>query len=525
MSDLSVKTTSCHLTNKTRTTYQGGFLKNSEFFTQGRTDRIIIKIIKMRRCVVENLKFFSRFIHDFPPARYLRYFEQERPFHILFAAVYNLLIINASEMSSTILIIGAGASGLIAARKLALRGLTVTVLEASTVPGGRIHTFSDPGFERSVEAGAEFVHGDLPITMQLAREAAVELIPTSYSQWTADHEEADKPGITDSEETGEPRHWNKLMEEMSRLKEDMPVARFLEIHFPGPDYAELRRSVQGYAEGYDLADVSTASTRALYHEWSGEEDSSSYRVTGGYGQLVDYLVRECHRLNVAMHFGAPAKEVRWREKRVEVTTADGSTYRASKIIVTASLGALPGIVFEPVIPEVMQAAAGIGYGSVIKILIEFHSAFWRGEQQSEQTLFILSRQPVPTWWTQSDGSSTLLTGWLTGDNMRRFRKLDHTGQVKCCLSSLAAIFSCDPESLRHRVKVFRTFDWEQQPFVHGGYSFDMVNTPECRRILQTPVGDVLYFAGEAIDDGSVPGTVEAAFHSGLEVAEKIIARQ
>jgi monoamine oxidase len=416
-------------------------------------------------------------------------------------------------MSSKILIIGAGASGLIAGRRLAAEGFSVTLLEAATVPGGRIHSFSIPGFTDLVEAGAEFVHGDLPITLQLAREAGVSLIPTHHSQMTPGREKVDVPF-----------HWNDLMEEMARLEDDQPIAQFLDTHFPGEEYARLRRSVQRFAGGYDLADLSTVSTKALYREWSSEDDSGEYRVEGGYGRLVDYLVRECRRLGANVHFGSPVTEVRWQAGRVEVTTAGDQRFTAERLIVTVSLGMLPGIVYLPSIPDVMKAAAGIGYGSVIKILLEFRTPFWREIRPGAQTLFVISEQAVPTWWTQVDEGSTLLTGWLTGEDMRRFQALDPQDRLAHCLSSLAAIFSRDIAFLRDQLAAYRIFDWQDQPFVHGGYSFDMVMTPACRQLLRTPVAETLYFAGEAIYEGSAPGTVEAAFHSGLEVAEKIIAR-
>jgi monoamine oxidase len=416
-------------------------------------------------------------------------------------------------MSSTILVIGAGAAGLMAARRLAAEGFSVTLMEAATIPGGRIHSFSIPGFTGFVEAGAEFVHGDLPITLQLAREAGVSLVPTHHSQMTADSEKADVPF-----------HWDELMEEMARLGEDRPIAEFLDTHFPGEKYARLRRSVQRFAEGYDLADLATVSTKALFKEWSGEEDSSEYRVDGGYGRLVDYLVRECRRLGANLHFGSPVTEVRWQAGNVEVMTAGDQRFTAERLIVTVSLGVLPGIVYVPSVSNVMQAAAAIGYGSVIKILLEFRVPFWRELRPGAQTLFILSAQPVPVWWTQADEGSTLLTGWLTGENMRRFQALDPQERLERCLSSLAAIFSRDIALLRGQLASFRIFDWQEQPYVHGGYSFDTVKAPACRQLLRTPVAETLYFAGEAIYEGNVPGTVEAAFHSGLEVAEKIIAR-
>jgi monoamine oxidase len=424
-------------------------------------------------------------------------------------------------MSSRILIIGAGAAGLIAARRLAAEGLSVILLEAAAIPGGRIHSFPIPGFTGLVEAGAEFVHGDLPITLQLAREAGVSLIPTHHAQITQDRGKADA-GFQEKADAGS--HWGDLMEEMAKLTEDQPIAQFLATHFPGEKYARLRRSVQGFAEGYDLADLTTASTKALYTEWSGEEDSGEYRVEGGYGRLIDYLVHECRRLGVHVHFGSAVSEIRWRAGSIEVTTAGAERFKADLLVVTASLGILSHLEFIPSIPDVMKAAAGIGYGSVIKILLEFRVPFWREGRPGAQTLFIVSEQPVPVWWTQADDRSTLLTGWLTGENMRRFQAVDPQDQLEQCLLSLAAIFSRDMVLLRSELAAFRIFDWHDQPFVHGGYSFDMVTTPACRQLLRTPVAETIYFAGEAIYEGSVPGTVEAAFHSGLEVAEKIIAR-
>jgi monoamine oxidase len=417
-------------------------------------------------------------------------------------------------MSSRILIIGAGAAGLIAARRLAAEGFSVILLEAAALPGGRIHSFPIPGFTGLVEAGAEFVHGDLPITLRLAREAGVSLIPTHHLQLTPGREKA-----------AAPFNWDGLMEEMAKLAEDLPIAQFLEAHFPGEQYAGLRRSVQGFAEGYDLADLATASTKALYKEWSSEEDSGEYRLDGGYGVLVDYLVRECRRLGAHVHFGSAVTDVRWRAGNVEATTIGGERFTAERLIVTASLGVLQHFTFLPSIPDVMKAVAGIGYGSVIKILLEFQAPFWREGRPGAQTLFILSeQQPVPVWWTQVEERSTLLTGWLTGENMRRFQALDRQDRLEQCLKSLAAIFSHDIALLRRELAAFRIMDWREQPFVHGGYSFDMVTTPACRQLLRMPVAETLYFAGEALYEGSAPGTVEAAFHSGLEVAEKIIAR-
>jgi monoamine oxidase len=318
-------------------------------------------------------------------------------------------------------------------------------------------------------------------------------------------------------------YWDELLQKMGQMEEDQPFAGFLTTFFSGEKYAGLRKNAQQFAEGYDLADLRKVSARALYNEWVSEEGTEAYRVAGGYRRLVDYLAGECLRQGCSFYFSTPVTRIRWEEGSIALTTANKAQFLANRLIVTASLGALSGLRFSPSIPEYTSAAGQIGYGSVIKILLEFSTPFWKGKKTGDQTLFIVSDQPVPTWWTQSPENSTLLTGWLTGNAMRSFQLLNPEDRLDRCLESLAAIFAVDRMILRHQLTASMILDWQQQPYIHGGYSFDTVSTPPSRAILRTPVKQTLYFAGEALYEGDAPGTVEAAFHSGLEVAESIIA--
>ena len=83
-----------------------------------------------------------------------------------------------------VLIVGAGAAGLMAGRELARAGKRVTILEARDRCGGRIYPLPAALFGYPAEGGAEFVHGDAPLTTALVHEAGLSLSPIAGTRWT-----------------------------------------------------------------------------------------------------------------------------------------------------------------------------------------------------------------------------------------------------------------------------------------------------------------------------------------------------
>ena len=119
--------------------------------------------------------------------------------------------------NTDVIIIGAGAAGLMAAYALSKAGKQVAILEARERLGGRMYTLND---DLHTELGAEFVHGDLPVTMQLLKEANIDLIPASGEMW---HSRDGKF----SKNAEQFEHWDLLMAKLNKLEKDINIGDFL----------------------------------------------------------------------------------------------------------------------------------------------------------------------------------------------------------------------------------------------------------------------------------------------------------
>lgn len=415
-----------------------------------------------------------------------------------------------------ILIIGAGASGLMAARELLKAGKSVTVLEARNRPGGRIHTLHDEAFSSPVELGAEFIHGHLPLTLQLLKEAGIKYYPVKGAMLELENGQPVQSAYFNKD-------WQLFEARLKQLDKDRSIDNFLDQYFAGARYARLKESVKGFARGYDTADTSRASVFALREEWLGEEDQEQYRITGGYGQLIDFLVKACRNAGCVIHLSSVVREIIWSKGEVTVLTAGGEKYSGSKVIITVPLGILQlspdeeaAIRFSPSLPDKMNAIQEMGFGAVLKVLLQFRNAFW------VDAGFIFSAATVPTWWTQLPQRNALLTGWLGGPGALQFL---HTGEeaiLQEALNSLTAIFAISKDLLNGQLAGWHIANWTTDPFTRGSYSYATLQSPAAIKELNTPVANTLFFAGEALYTGPVYGTVEAALESGVNAAGKIL---
>jgi monoamine oxidase len=417
------------------------------------------------------------------------------------------------------IIIGAGACGLMASRELTRAGKSVLLLEARNRIGGRIYTIHNHSFSTFAEAGAEFIHGDLPITSSLLREAGLPFREMEGNIYQLENGVLKKSQLFDNE-------WELLMTELQKLKTDLPLAEFLQQKFPEEKFPSLYHNIKKFVEGYNAADITRVSSLALRKEWSEDDDPPQYRPTRGYGKLVEFLLQESINNGLVLHLSKIVTNIQWPRKNVKVTTSDGDSYVAEKVLITVPVGILQAglINFEPPLPEHAAASKDIGFGPVIKFLMEFKEPFWHNQsfRNMSHLKFVFSDATIPTWWSQLPDTRPLLTGWLSGPAAHRIQH-DQAYLKEQAIASLAYIFNSDANTIRDQLIAFHAEDWMADPFTLGAYSYATIKTPSAREILNTSVDDTVYFAGEALYDGPHTGTVEAALTSGMNAAIKISA--
>jgi len=425
------------------------------------------------------------------------------------------------------IIIGAGASGLSAARELSRRGKKVILLEARDRIGGRIHSMKGEGFDVRIEAGAEFVHGNLPLTLQLLQEYGIVYHHVEGEIWNYRRGKFSKGYDVI-------QHQDLLEEKLRDIKEDISIEEFITTHFSGEHYVEMVEAIRGYIEGYDAADTARASTLAFKDEWQQEQPWEQYHINGGYSMLMHALWQDCHEHGVKLFLSEVVKEIHWNASQVEVITDVKTIYTADQVLITIPLGvwqapagAEAAIAFFPPLPKKMEAAYALGVGHVVKFVLEFKEAFWKNKSVQQATgvdlhkfFFLFSDAQVPTWWTQEPNPVPVLTGWLSGPSALQYTG-DEQQMTNDALHSLSGIFNIKVEELKKELLASRVFHWTNDPYALGAYSYSTLEAGKFMQQFIKPVGQRLFFAGEALDRGYGTGTVEAALGSGLEAAKEM----
>lgn len=419
-----------------------------------------------------------------------------------------------SKQNIDVLIIGAGAAGLVAWRELHSAGLRVVALEARDRIGGRILT--DHSTSLPIELGAEFVHGRPEAFWSILEKARLEMLESSDTRMIYDK--------GDLRPFGE--YW-KIIQRVNRQIEparEISYAHFLDA-VEAPAFEKL--ITKSYVEGFNAARAELISTAAIAVADRAAADvhgESQFRIKAGYASVVEWLAAGLP--GESLHLQTTVREVRWEENRVEVladTPNEEHTFSATRLIVTVPLGVLkaspgaPGTIqFIPELPGKRLAIEHLEVGHVIKLMICFKERFW--ESSERFPLVIAFDEGIPTWWTQSPLTSNVLTGWAGGQAGEKLISLPREELLDRAIESLSRIFARSAPWLHECVDKIYYHDWSNDPFCRGAYSYPKVGGLKAAQTLSEPVKDTIFFAGEATDYRGAYGTVHAALDSGISAA-------
>lgn len=426
------------------------------------------------------------------------------------------------------IVIGAGMSGVTAARMLADAGQLVIVLEARERVGGRMNTDREAGFP--VDLGASWVHGidDSPL-WDLVR--ALD-IPTL--EYTVGSFQAGGRPIENFDGDGRPMdaartaQWVDDVDEADRL-----LVEEIAASSPGDTYLDVtERALDRSGFDPERIDEIREFFRHRVEEqcgaWIGDLDAHGLDEDAIDGDEVifargyDELPRRIAR-GLDIRLGHVVTRVARTASGMTVSTGNGE-FSARSVLVTVPLGVLKAgsIEFTPPLPESVAAPiARLGMGVFNKIFIQFSERFW-GEDTYVLRALGEAGEHWHSWYDVSavSGRPTLLT-FAAGPFGRRMQELADDEIVDDVLSALRALYG-DGVGAPTAHWVTR---WGHDPYSEGSYSHLAVGSSHHDHDeLAGPVDARLHFAGEATW-GDEPATVGAALYSGRRAAERILGRE
>lgn len=423
----------------------------------------------------------------------------------------------AAATHAQVLVIGAGVSGLAAARKLVDAGLTVIVLEGRDRIGGRVWT--DRSLGLPLDLGASWIHGvrGNPVAA-LAQEQHLATVPTDYESLSL----YDRTGreLRGAERRAEKQRFDALMAAVDSYREelngDAPLAQGI---------AKVRGRVASGAEAQRLLDFAVhtrieheyaaATERLSLQHWDdgAEEQGGDAIFPGGYDQILPSLAR-----GVDVRLLQVVSEVAYSATGCRVKT-QAHVFSADHVLVTLPLGVLQAgkVAFSPPLPErKQQAIARLGMGLLDKLYLKFDAPFWPATQVFDRDDPHLGRWPEYLNLHAILGQPVLLCFNAAGYAQAMQAKTD-AEVVADAMGALRSAFGAKISE----PKAFLRTRWGADPFARGSYSFAPVgSSSRDREALAAPVGKQLYFAGEATHKDH-PATVHGALLSGRAAATAI----
>jgi monoamine oxidase len=162
---------------------------------------------------------------------------------------------------------------------------------------------------------------------------------------------------------------------------------------------------------------------------------------------------------------------------------------------------------------------------VIKLNLRFGSAFWEevdGGRYRNAAFFHAPNTDFPTFWTQLPLRAPLLVAWAGGPKAARLSSSVAPADIVAhALGVLQSMFG-ERCNVAQALEGSYYHDWQQDPFARGAYSYVAVGASAERAVLARPLGNTLFFAGEATDTQGETATVTGALQSGTRAAREAL---
>jgi len=418
-----------------------------------------------------------------------------------------------------VLVLGAGISGLAAARTLADSGRQVIVLEGRDRIGGRVWTDTSLGVP--MDLGASWIHhvkGN-PIT-KLAGQFGVENLPTDYYNYIT--YDSDGREIPEEEDEEAEELYESIYDEVEEMREeydeDIPLQRALEVVIAKRNLTP--RQLKGlwfHVQGETSMEYGADPDDLSMMEWDQDEDFEGEDVMfpKGYVQIANGLAP-----GLDIRLNTKVSSVAYGKHGVEVQTSSGSFF-AEKTVVTFPLGVLKqGVVrFDPPLPAWKRSAIDrLKMGVLNKVYLKFPAVFWNDE--IEGFGYMGAKQGEWAEWFSFVPyvNEPILLAFHGGSKGYALEELSEDAIIAGAMQTLRVIHGGSipqPEG-------YIITRWGKDPFAFGSYShIPPFASGEDYDALFKPVDEVLYFAGEAANR-TYPSTVHGAYLSGLAAAKKML---
>jgi len=406
-----------------------------------------------------------------------------------------------------IVIIGAGSSGLSAAKKLKEIGTSYVVLEASERIGGRAFTESNI-LGQPFDHGCSWISGSNDnIFSDLGKNNNFTLVDHSNPKIEMFERDGKKsPNEAVKEYNKSEIKIKEILRDTGRRGIDIPASKII----PKVPYGECFQNWEGALNyAVDVDQISTA------EYWNTKESQPSFIVKEGLGSLVATL-----NDNFPIALDTNVLEVDYSGSGVKVVTSKGIIL-AKACICTVSIGVLKSekIKFTPKLPNKTQKALnGIQMGLLVKIALLFD-----GNRLGFTENSFLQYDIAP----ENIGSGCYFLAWPTGHDYivgfigGRFAwNLSKQGEDEVVEYALSKLVNLSGSNIRkHFLKGFAS-DWANNPLTKGSYSAVKPGHYGARELLNEPIAEKLIFAGEATA-GNLAGLVNGAYESGRLAATRI----